>query len=169
MASESLQGEILELVARTNLLARAHVEGKPLTREIARVIGQANRLNKLFGGVQSGDPTKSRARIEAAKQFQALWGDPQRPRRLGTDSRATAERAFVARVAEGNDIAELVAGAHRYFAFLAATGRAGTEFQMQLCRFFGPGRHWESAYVQRPTEVDELSGARERAAKRFAA
>lgn len=64
------------------------------------------------------------------------------PRRAGGNSRKDALRAWQARLAAGVSPAEIEAGVERYAAFIAATGKEGTEYVKQAATFFGPSEHW---------------------------
>ena len=84
------------------------------------------------------------------------------PKRSGDPNWRGALRAAHARLAEGHKPDEFVAGARRYAAFVAATGKAGTEFVQQASRFLGPGKSfalpWDppaKAEPARPLTPDE--------------
>lgn len=64
------------------------------------------------------------------------------PKRLGTNARAEALKAWRARIRDGIKPADLMAGVKRYAAFCSATRKTGTEHVMQAVRFFGPSEQW---------------------------
>lgn len=81
---------------------------------------------------------------EAAEGFARFWA--VYPRRL---ERATAERAWTARVREGIDPAALIAGAERYAAKVAAD-RIEAKFVKYPATFLGPDRHWDEPHDPTP-------------------
>lgn len=61
------------------------------------------------------------------------------PKRAGSNPKKLAQQAFRARITEGATVEEIMAGLARYTAYLAATGRVGSEYVMQAKRFVGNG------------------------------
>lgn len=78
-----------------------------------------------------------------ADDFAAIWA--AYPRKPGM-SRSNTEKVFAARVAEGANIANMLAGVQAYAAYVVAMG---TEPQYIKApeTFFGPGKHWESDWT----------------------
>jgi hypothetical protein len=64
------------------------------------------------------------------------------PKREGGNSKAAAEKAYRARVKQGANPADLLAGTERYAAFVRAKGQEGTAYVKQASTFFGTGEHW---------------------------
>lgn len=62
------------------------------------------------------------------------------PARLGSQPWPRALKAAHARLREGHTWAEMIAGAKRYSAHLAATGKLNTEFVKQAATFLGPDK-----------------------------
>lgn len=75
------------------------------------------------------------------------------PRRSGSNPRLAAAKAYHARLSEGEDPAEILAGVRRFAAWAAATGKVRTELVMQAKRFFGPERHYAESW-ESPPEPD---------------
>jgi uncharacterized protein YdaU (DUF1376 family) len=64
------------------------------------------------------------------------------PKREGGNSKAAAEKAYRARVKQGVNPADLLAGTERYAAFIRAKGQENTAYVKQASTFFGTGEHW---------------------------
>lgn len=62
------------------------------------------------------------------------------PKRAGDQQWRKAISAGNARITEGHQPTEFIAGAARYAVFLTATGKTGTEYVQQAARFLGPGK-----------------------------
>lgn len=83
--------------------------------------------------------------LDAAEAaFAAAWADY--PKRLGSNSRRDARRAWDRCVAAGVSPEDLHAGVRAYAAHCQATGKTGTELVMQAQRFFGPGAYYEQTW-----------------------
>jgi hypothetical protein len=86
------------------------------------------------------------------------------PKRLGGNPKHDALKSWNARIADGVDPAEMIAGTERYAEFNRATGKTGTEFVMQAVRFFGKSKHyaepWQAeAPPARPSRSTAAMGA----------
>lgn len=102
---------------------------------------------------ESIDPTTSLAKPSLAKrktkysytpEFEEAWAAyPRRP----DNNKATAFRAYSARLKNGADPAEILAGVKRYAAYCEAEGRTGTGFVKQAATFFGPDEHYKSDFT----------------------
>jgi hypothetical protein len=88
---------------------------------------------------------EQREKARAGDLFGQVWAEY--PRRAGGNSRAAAEKAYLARLKAGVAEADLVAGAMRYFAFVRATGAEGTPYVKQGSTFFGPNEHWKDEWA----------------------
>ena len=64
------------------------------------------------------------------------------PKRAGGNPKASALKAWSARIREGVSALEMLKGVERYAAFVEQTGKTGTEFVKQAKTFFGPDRHF---------------------------
>ena len=76
--------------------------------------------------------------------FERIW--QVYPKRAGGNSKASAFKSWKARLREGVSSEEILAGVQRYAAYVAATGRTGTEYVKQAATFFGPDRHFEESW-----------------------
>lgn len=87
-----------------------------------------------------------RSRTAYPPEFEAAW--QAFPKRLGSNPKVAAFRAWRARIEDGADPEDVRAGAARYAAFCAATGIVQTPYVMQAKRFFGPNEEfyeqWEA-------------------------
>lgn len=79
------------------------------------------------------------------------------PKRLGGNPKPDALKSWNARIAEGVDPAEMIAGAERYAEFNRVTGKVGTEFVMQAVRFFGKSRHYAEPWKAEPAPAARTS------------
>jgi biotin operon repressor len=62
------------------------------------------------------------------------------PKRAGNPNWHGAWKAARARLKEGHTVAEFLAGARRYAAYIRATGKEGTEYVQQASTFLGPSK-----------------------------
>jgi hypothetical protein len=90
-------------------------------------------------------PSDQSAPKACVPTFEDFW--TARPRRSGGDSKRQAQKAWNARMREGVEPTDIVAGMERYKAYLNATDRIGTEFVKQAATFLGPDRHWEEDWA----------------------
>ena len=89
--------------------------------------------------------------------FEVAWSCyPKRP----NNSKATAKRAWDARMADGVDPAVLVDGVRRYAAYIEATDTA-PQFVKLASTFLGPDEHYLSDFTL-PESVDPYEAARRR-------
>lgn len=79
--------------------------------------------------------------VEPEDLFDQAWA--YYPKRIGTNSKADARKAWSARIEKGVSADEMLAGCIRYREFCDGTEKSDTDFVMQACRFFGPGEHWK--------------------------
>jgi len=119
-------------------------------------------VNTSTSGEQSqpiavGSNQKSVIRKQEASVFDAIWD--AYPKRAGGNPKATALKAYNARLREGVEPSELLAGVQRYAGFVAATGKLGTEYVKQASTFFGPDRHWEEPWDIPATAGDRRANA----------
>lgn len=89
------------------------------------------------------------------EQFEEAWR--AYPKRAGGNSKRGALKAWNARLAAGDQAADLLAGTKRYAAFCAATGKVGTEFVKLAATFFGPDRHFAEVWAL-PVEQNRTGG-----------
>ena len=77
---------------------------------------------------------------DAVRAFQSAW--ERYPKRVGTNSRIDAKKAWDARIRDGVSPDAMLEGTERYRRFCDARGQTGTEFVMQASRFFGASKHF---------------------------
>lgn len=97
----------------------------------------------------SAEPPPRRAKTRStdwAENFEAAWA--AYPRKPGM-SRANAEKAFGARVAEGAKAVDMLAGVHAYATYVVAMATE-PQFIKSPETFFGPGKHWASDWTPPP-------------------
>lgn len=86
------------------------------------------------------------------------------PKREGGDSRASALKAWKARVKAGVPESDMLAGVQRYAAFCVATKKVGTQYVKQAATFFGPDEHWNETWAitapASPDQINPKTGAR---------
>jgi len=76
--------------------------------------------------------------------FAACW--ERYPKRSGNNPRASAERAYAARLAEGATPDALLAGTSRYARFCDGAGKTGSEYVLMGATFFGRDAHWQEPW-----------------------
>lgn len=64
------------------------------------------------------------------------------PKRFGGNPKPDALKSWNARIAEGVDPVDMLAGTQRYAEHIRVAGKLGTEFVMQAVRFFGKSKHY---------------------------
>ena len=72
------------------------------------------------------------------------------PKRFGGNPKPDALKSWNARIAEGVDPAEMLAGTMRYAEHNRIAGKVGTEFVMQAVRFFGKSKHYAEPWAVEP-------------------
>ena len=89
-------------------------------------------------------------RDDYPEEFETLWR--AYPKRMGDNPKRKAFKAWRARITAGRTADEIQAGVVRYAAFIAATGKAGTEFVKQAATFLGPDEgfaaEWQASQAQ---------------------
>lgn len=96
---------------------------------------------------KAAEPSRT-GKQEYSPEFETTW--QSYPKRAGSNSKQAAWKAWQARIREGITTADMQAGVERYAAFIAATGKAGTEYVKQASTFFGPNRHFEETWTAPP-------------------
>ncbi len=97
-----------------------------------------------------GTPAKADEPLPTAKQgylpdFETAW--QAYPKRAGGNPKASAFKAWKARLKEGVKPDDMLEGVKRYAAYVRATGNAGTQYVKQAVTFFGPDRHFEESWL----------------------
>jgi uncharacterized protein YdaU (DUF1376 family) len=111
----------------------------PLSISPARNLNSGRMLGLI---AQSRDaPTQGAGQARSPPAEEPAWFvelQLRYPRRSGSQQWRRALRAGLARLAEGHTGEQILAGAQRYAAFCAATGKTGTEYVQQAATFLGP-------------------------------
>lgn len=100
--------------------------------------------NKSLGASAEADTPKVKPSTDYFPEFEEAW--QVYPKRAGGNSKASAFKSWKARLREGVNPADMLAGVNRYAAYVRATGSAGTQFVKQAASFFGPDRHFEESW-----------------------
>jgi hypothetical protein len=90
--------------------------------------------------VSANTEAEAEAEAEAGTTWDVIWA--AYPKRAGGNSKTAALKAFTARVKSGVNPLDILAGVQRYAAYLATTGKVGTEYVKQAVTFFGPNQYW---------------------------
>ncbi|MEX3933309.1 replication protein [Paraburkholderia phymatum] len=90
---------------------------------------------------------QQKERAQKNPEFEEAW--KLYPERDGGDSKAKALKAWNARIREGVNPAEIIAGLKRYIAHLEKKGDIGTQYVKQAATFFGPDGHYAEAWGQK--------------------
>lgn len=88
-------------------------------------------------------PTRS-AKQDYSPEFETAW--QAYPKRAGGNPKPSAYKAWNARLKDGATPEAMLAGVKRYAAFVAATGKLGSEYVKQAATFFGPDRHFDETW-----------------------
>ncbi|MBS3894984.1 helix-turn-helix domain-containing protein [Serratia marcescens] len=88
-------------------------------------------------------PTRS-AKQDYSPEFEIAW--QAYPKRAGGNPKPSAYKAWNARLKDGATPEAMLAGVKRYAAFVAATGKLGSEYVKQAATFFGPDRHFDETW-----------------------
>ena len=120
----------------------------PLSRDPREDVARPSRSDPHTYDPHTPVPTTPISGAEEAssldEQFAVVW--TKYPRRAGSNPRQTAQKAFLARLADGVALGVLEDATARYAAFCADAGKVGTEFVMQGQRFFGPNGGWREVW-----------------------
>lgn len=112
----------------------------------------------IYGSSDDKPPTNKPTRREYPEWFEEAW--KLIPKREGSDPKWDAFKACRARLKEGAREQDLIAGTKRYVRWLRAKGDAGTSYQMQAKRLFGPNKEFEKDWsVDNLTSIQEWVGA----------
>lgn len=84
-------------------------------------------------------------RVDYPDVFEQVWREY--PLRAGANPKKSAFSAWKARLREGVPPQVMLDGVRRYARYLAATGKAGTEFVQRATTFFGPDRNFENPWL----------------------
>ena len=88
-------------------------------------------------------PARS-AKQDYSPEFETAW--QAYPKRAGGNSKSGAFKAWKARLKDGVNPEDMLAGVKRYAAYARATGSVGTQYVKQAASFFGPDRHFEESW-----------------------
>jgi phage replication O-like protein O len=91
-------------------------------------------------------------------EFERAWN--LYPRRAGDNPKERARAAWRARVREGMDPADMIAGLERYAAYVRAVGSEGTQYVKQAATFFGPDKHWRDDWALPRSGIERQRSAR---------
>lgn len=101
-------------------------------REEKRREEKKGEENKTNGGNPPAD--------DYTPEFEKVWAEY--PKRAGANPKRRAFKAWTARLKDGEEPSEILAGVIRYAEFLKSTRKLNTEFVQQAATFFGPDRHY---------------------------
>lgn len=100
--------------------------------------------NKSIGTPAKAAEPSCTGKQDYSPEFETAW--QAYPKRAGGNSKAAAFKSWKARLREGVNPADMLAGVNRYAAYVRTTGSAGTQFVKQAASFFGPDRHFEESW-----------------------
>lgn len=100
-------------------------------------------VKRTGAAADASAPSKSGG-SEYSPDFESAWHTY--PKRAGGNSKASAFKAWKARLKEGVKPETMQEGVKRYAAFVRATGNTGTQYVKQASTFFGPDRHFEESW-----------------------
>ena len=98
---------------------------------------------------KAAEPSRT-GKQEYSTEFEEAW--QAYPKRAGGNPKPSAWRAWSARIREGIETADMLAGIHRYAAYITATGKAGSEYVKQAATFLGPDHHFAESWTAPPSQ-----------------
>ncbi|TQI87674.1 hypothetical protein FHU12_5379 [Serratia marcescens] len=101
-------------------------------------------IKKPIGAFADAPTPRRSAKQDYSPEFEAAW--QAYPKRAGGNPKPSAYKAWNARLKDGATPEAMLAGVKRYAAFVAATGKLGSEFVKQAATFFGPDRHFDETW-----------------------
>lgn len=109
---------------------------------------------------KASEPSRT-GKQDYSPDFEGAW--QAYPKRSGANNKSAAWKAWCARLKAGVASEAMMAGVHRYAAYVQATGKAGTEYVKQAATFFGPDHHFDEAWdapstPQRKTNSQQKHG-----------
>lgn len=117
---------------------------RPLPETTTENTQEINAENKTLGAqADASTPTRA-AKQDYSPEFETAW--QAYPKRAGGNPKPSAYKAWNARLKDGVTPETMLAGVKRYAAFVAVTGKQGSEFVKQAATFFGPDRHFEETW-----------------------
>ncbi|QGY29053.1 hypothetical protein [Pantoea cypripedii] len=115
--------------------------------------------NKSIGtSAKAAEPSRN-AKQDYSPEFETAW--QAYPKRAGGNPKQTAWKHWNARIREGINPADMLAGVQRYAAYISATGKTGTEYVKQAATFFGPDQHFAERWTA-PTSQQRSTPAQSR-------
>ena len=141
-------------------VADKYFRGRPEPHSDPRTEPQNQRLEpeelQLGAFSQSENGKKpTRKRHTYPPEFEAFW--KAYPDRDGSNPKREAGRCWNARLKEGADPSEIMAGLQRYTAWLKGKGKLGTEGVMQARRFVGPEREWQNKWAVKRQDGERVN------------
>lgn len=135
---------------------------RALTAKRAAKHRQKSNAESNAGSVTSALPREEQRREEKKKkkpnggkppseyspEFEQAWSEY--PKRAGGNPKSGAWKAWQARIRDGANPDDLLAGVARYRSFIVATGKLGTEYVKQAQTFFGPDKHFSEDWKLPP-------------------
>ncbi|QII37491.1 helix-turn-helix domain-containing protein [Rouxiella badensis] len=119
-----------------------------ISHSFESVIESVKEPNSI-GAQADASPPAQPAKQEYSPEFEQAWR--AYPKRAGGNPKHSAYKSWNARLREKVTPADMLAGVHRYAAYLTSTGKIGTEFVKQAATFFGPDRHFDEAWLIQST------------------
>jgi hypothetical protein len=95
-------------------------------------------------------------------EFKGLY-----PKRSGSNPWSEAEKAIRARLTEGHTWVQILDGVQRYAAYIAATGKARTEYVLQAATFCGRSKRFLEDWTPPATKADNRLASNLDAAAEF--
>lgn len=129
----------------------------PQLKEIQSVITES--LDQI--SENPGQSRKTSARLDQTRldqrniythEFEKAWDSY--PQRSGSNPKKRAYSAWNARIKDGAETTDMIEGINRYHKFIKETGKASTEFVMQMATFLGPDEHFKNDWIK-PTQKPE--------------
>ena len=156
----------LDMLASLGFLVRDNRRRRGVT--VASTRRQDDAPEETRGDKSRGEAEAEETRAQDAPSFDFERIKNAYPKRAGSQPWKRAISAANARIKDGADFEDMVAGAERYAAYCQATDKTSTELVMQAVTFLGPEEHFRNewtapkkpetkaeAYLRRTREFEE--------------
>lgn len=153
--SERTVRDHLRIALRTGWLLRGRrgLEGQGWTYRYVPALPpglEEGKVRKTYDRRTRADGTSATPEPESAEtpyspEFERFWS--AYPKREGGNPKKGAWKKWQARVRNGAEPEELIAGAERYARYVEAKGDGGTEYVKMAQTFLGPAEHWREEYA----------------------
>lgn len=120
-----------------------------ISHSLEPVIEPVNEPKSIGTSAKAAEPSRT-GKQEYSPEFEDAW--QAYPKRAGGNPKPSAWKAWSARIREGINTADMLAGIQRYATYITATGKAGSEYVKQAATFLGPDHHFTESWTAPPSQ-----------------